>query len=224
MRTILLDIDDTILDFHECAKATILRASEDFGVDFTQDMLSFYMEQNAFLWGQYEKGIITREDIFRTRFPLLFKEYGYNVDGLSFEDSFQKYFKTQYKFVDGAVELVEYLASKYDLYVASNSLLETQVSRLTSAGLYKYFKRLFVSDAIDYQKPTKEFFEGCFCQIPNFKKEETIIIGDSLSSDIKGGCMVGIKTCWFNPKQIKNNTEFKADYEITSLDEIKNIL
>ena len=224
MKTILLDIDDTILDFHECAKATILRASEDFGVDFTQDMLSFYMEQNAFLWGQYEKGIITREDIFRTRFPLLFKEYGYNVDGLSFEDSFQKYFKTQYKFVDGAVELVEYLASKYDLYVASNSLLETQVSRLTSAGLYKYFKRLFVSDAIDYQKPTKEFFEGCFCQIPNFKKEETIIIGDSLSSDIKGGCMVGIKTCWFNPKQIKNNTEFKADYEITSLDEIKNIL
>ena len=224
MRTILLDIDDTILDFHECAKATILRASEDFGVDFTQDMLSFYMEQNAFLWGQYEKGIITREDIFRTRFPLLFKEYGYDVDGIEFENAFQKYFKTQYKFVNGAVELVEYLASKYDLYVASNSLLETQVSRLTSAGLYKYFKRLFVSDAIGYQKPTKEFFEGCFCQIPNFKKEETIIIGDSLSSDIKGGCMVGIKTCWFNPKQIKNNTEFKADYEITSLDEIKNIL
>lgn len=224
MRTILLDIDDTILDFHECAKSTILRASEDFGVDFTQDMLSFYMEQNAFLWGQYEKGIITREDIFKTRFPMLFKEYGYDVDGIEFENAFQKYFKTQYKFVDGAVELVEYLASKYDLYVASNSLLETQVSRLTSAGLYKYFKRLFVSDAIGYQKPTKEFFEGCFCQIPNFKKEETIIIGDSLSSDIKGGCMVGIKTCWFNSKQIKNNTEYKADYEITSLDEIKNIL
>ena len=224
MKTILLDIDDTILDFHECAKATILRASEDFCVDFTEEMLSYYMEQNAFLWGQYEKGIITREDIFRTRFPMLFKEYGFNVDGIEFESAFQKYFKTQYKFVDGAVELVKYLSSKYDLYVASNSLIETQVSRLTSAGLYKYFKKLFVSDSIGYQKPTKEFFEGCFCQIPNFNKEETIIIGDSLSSDIKGGCMVGIKTCWFNPKRIENNTEFKADYEITSLDEIKNIL
>lgn len=224
MKTILLDIDDTILDFQECAKATILRASEDFCVDFTEEMLTYYMEQNAFLWGQYEKGIISREDIFRTRFPLLFKEYGYDVNGLAFEDAFQKYFKTQYKFVEGAVELVEYLASKYDLYVASNSLLSTQVSRLTNAGLYEYFKDLFVSDAIGYQKPTKEFFEGCFCKIPNFSKEETIIIGDSLSSDIKGGCQVGIKTCWYNPKKLQNNTEFKADYEITSLDEIKNIL
>ena len=224
MRIILLDIDDTILDFQECAKATILRASEDFCVDFTEEMLTYYMEQNAFLWGQYEKGIISREDIFRTRFPLLFKEYGYDVNGLAFEDAFQKYFKTQYKFVEGAVELVEYLASKYDLYVASNSLLSTHVSRLTSAGLYHYFKDLFVSDAIGHQKPTKEFFEGCFCKIPNFSKEETIIIGDSLSSDIKGGCQVGIKTCWYNPKKLQNNTEFKADYEITSLDEIKNIL
>ena len=224
MKTILLDIDDTILDFHECAKATILRASEDFGVEFTDKMLSFYMEQNAFLWGQYEKGVITIEDIFRTRFPLLFKEYVYDVDGIEFENAFQKYFKTQYKFVDGAVELVEYLAKKYDLYVASNSLLSTQVSRLTSAGLYHHFKDLFVSDAIGYQKPTKEFFEGCFCKIPNFNKEETIIIGDSLSSDIKGGCRVGIKTCWFNPKKLENNTEYNPDYEVRTLEEIKNIL
>lgn len=224
MKTILLDIDDTILDFHECAKATIMRASEDFGVIFTEKMLNYYMEQNAFLWGQYEKGIITRDDIFRTRFPLLFKEYGFEVDGLEFESAFQKYFKTQYKFVDGAVEIVEYLSQKYDLYVASNSLLDTQIKRLTSAGLYKYFKKLFVSDAIGYQKPTKEFFDGCFCQIPNFNKEETIIIGDSLSSDIKGGCIAGIKTCWFNPKKIENVTNYKADYEITRLSEIKNIL
>ena len=116
------------------------------------------------------------------------------------------------------------MASKYDLYVASNSLLSTQVSRLTSAGLYHHFKDLFVSDAIGHQKPTKEFFEGCFCKIPNFNREETIIIGDSLSSDIKGGCNVGIKTCWFNPKKQENTTEYKADYEITSLEEIKNIL
>lgn len=224
MKTVLLDIDDTILDFHECAKATIMRASEDFGVIFTEKMLNYYMEQNAFLWGQYEKGIITRDDIFRTRFPLLFKEYGYKIDGLEFENAFQQYFKTQYKFVDGAVEIVEYLNKKYELYVASNSLLDTQIKRLTSAGLYKYFKKLFVSDAIGYQKPTKEFFEGCFCQIPDFNKDETIIIGDSLSSDIKGGYNAGIKTCWFNPKNIENQTEYKADYEITRLCEIKNIL
>ena len=135
MKTILLDIDDTIFDFHESAKATILRASKDFGISFTDEMLDYYMEQNAFLWGQYEKGIITREDIFRTRFPMLFKEYGYEVDGIEFENAFQKYFKTQCVLIDGAVDLVKYLSAKYDLYVASNSLIETQRQRLTSAGL-----------------------------------------------------------------------------------------
>lgn len=224
MKTVLLDIDDTILDFHECAKATIMRSCEDFGIEFTTEMLSYYMEQNAFLWGQYEKGIITREDIFMTRFPLLFKHYGFVVDGLEFENAFQTYFKSQYKFVDGAVETVKYLSEKYDLYVASNSLLETQICRLTNAGLYNYFKKLFVSDDIGYQKPTKEFFEGCFNRISGFDPAETIIIGDSLTSDIKGGYNAGIKTCWFNPKKIENDTDYKPDYEIARLCEIKNIL
>lgn len=224
MKTILLDIDDTIFDFHESAKATILRASKDFGISFTDEMLDYYMEQNAFLWGQYEKGIITREDIFRTRFPMLFKEYGYEVDGIEFENAFQKYFKTQYVLIDGAVDLVKYLSAKYDLYVASNSLIETQRQRLTSAGLIGYFKDIFVSDLFGYQKPTKEFFNCCFERINDFDFKRTIIIGDSLSSDIKGGCLAGIKTCWFNPQKQENKTEFKADYEITSLDEIKKIL
>lgn len=224
MKTILLDIDDTILDFHECAKATIIRACEDFNISFTEEMLHYYMKQNAFLWGEYEKGIITREDIFRTRFPNLFKEYGFKIDGIEFESAFQKYFKTQHKFIDGAEEIVEYLGNKYDLYVASNSLLSTQTSRLTSAGLYKYFKKIFVSDVIGYQKPTTEFFEGCFCQIDDFNKKETIIIGDSLNSDIKGGCLAGIKTCWYNPKKIENKTIYHADYVIHNLCEIKNIL
>lgn len=224
MKTVLLDIDDTILDFHECAKYTILRAAQDFGVNFTSEMLAFYMEQNAFLWGQYEKGIITRDDIFKTRFPMLFKRYGYSVDGIVFENAFQKYFKTQYKFVEGAYECVRYLSSKYDLYAASNSLMETQISRLKASGLYKYFKNLFVSDVIGAQKPTYEFFSCCFSKISDFNPKETIIIGDSLTSDIQGGLRAGIKTCWFNPKKIINDTEFKADYEINSLSEIPNIL
>lgn len=224
MKTILLDIDDTIFDFHESAKATILKCSNDFGIKFTPEMLSHYMKQNEFLWGQYEKGIITREDIFRVRFPQLFKEYNINIDGIAFEESFQKHFKTEFKLIDGAIEMIKYLSNKYDLYVASNSLIETQRKRLTSAGLIQYFNDIFVSDLFGYQKPTREFFNCCFKRIPDFDNDKTIIIGDSLSSDIKGGCIAGIKTCWFNPKKKENKTEYKADYEITSLLEIKNIL
>lgn len=224
MKTVLLDVDDTIIDFHESAKATIIKAGQDFNVKITDDMLAYYMTQNDILWGEYEKGIIEREEIFRLRFPLLFKEYGYCIDGIEFEHLFQEYFKSETILVDGAKEFVEYLYSKYDLYVASNSLMETQQQRLKKAGLINYFKDIFVSDVFACQKPTKQFFDRCFSKIVDFDKNETIIIGDSLTSDIKGGCMAGIKTCWFNPFSKVNNTEFKPDFEINKLSDIKNIL
>jgi 2-haloacid dehalogenase len=63
----------------------------------------------------------------------------------------------------------------------------------------------------------KEYFDYCFLRIENFIPEEAIIIGDSLSSDIKGGNNAGITTCWFNPDRKINNTDAKVDYEIHSL-------
>ncbi len=224
MKTVLLDVDDTIIDFHESAKATIIKAGRDFNIKITDDMLAYYMTQNDILWGEYEKGIIDRDEIFRLRFPLLFKEYGYCIDGIEFERLFQEYFKSETILVDGAKEFVEYLYSKYDLYVASNSLMETQQQRLKKAGLINYFKDIFVSDVFACQKPTRQFFDCCFSKIVNFDKNETIIIGDSLTSDIKGGCTAGIKTCWFNPFFKINNTEFKPDFEINKLSDIKGIL
>ena len=224
MKIVLLDIDDTIFDFYESAKATILKCCKDFNIEFTDKMIAHYMEQNEFLWGQFEKKVITREDIFRKRFPELFKEYGIDIDGIEFEEAFQKYFKTEYKLIEGAVEIIKYLSEKYDLYIVSNSLIDTQIKRLTAAGIIEYFKDLFVSDIVGYQKPTKEFFNCCFEKIPDFDNQNTIIIGDSLSSDIKGGYNAGIKTCWFNPKRKINKTEYKANYEIASLNELRNIL
>ncbi len=224
MKIVLLDIDDTIFDFYESAKATIIKCCKDYNIEFTDKMIEHYMEQNEFLWQQYEKRIITREDIFRKRFPELFKEYGIEIDGIKFEESFQKYFKTEYKLIEGAVEIIKYLSEKYDLYIVSNSLIDTQRRRLTAAGIIQYFKDLFVSDIFGYQKPTKEFFNCCFARIPNFENQNAIIIGDSLSSDIKGGYNAGIKTCWFNPTKRHNITKIEPDYEITSLEEIKNIL
>lgn len=224
MKTILLDIDDTIFDFHKCAAASILKSAQEFGIDFTNEMLERYFEQNWFLWGEYEKKIIEREDIFRMRFPLLFEEFNINADGIAFEDAFQRYFMLECEPIEGSKEFVDYLCSKYDVYIVSNSMEATQKSRLKKAGLEGCFKEIFVSDVVGHQKPTKEFFEHCICRIKNFDPKETMIIGDSLSSDIQGGINAGIKTCWFNPKHKVNDTNLPCDYEISKLEEIKNIL
>ena len=224
IKTVLIDIDDTILDFTRSARAAILHSAKDMQIAFTEDMLEHYFQLNVMLWEDYENGEIKREDIFKQRFPRVFAEFNINADGLEFENKFQKYFQYEYVFVDGAKEILEYLAPKYDLYIVSNSTYKMQYCRLTTAGVCDYFKKIFVSDKIGHQKPTKEFFDCCFEQIPNFNPEETIIIGDSLTSDIKGGIMAGIKTCWLNTKDIKELRTIKPDYEIFSLEEIKNIL
>ena len=87
-----------------------------------------------------------------------------------------------------------------------------------------YFKGIFISEQLGFVKPQKEFFDAVFSKIPDFKKEEAIIIGDSLSSDIKGGNNAEIKTCWFNPKRIENNCDVHIDYEIHSLKDLYEIL
>ncbi len=224
MKTILLDIDDTIFDFHKCATNSILKSAKDMNIDFTEEMLERYFEQNWFLWGEYEKKIIEREDIFRMRFPLLFEEFNIQADGIAFEDAFQKYFMLECEPVEGAKDFVDYLCSKYEVYIVSNSMELTQKSRLKKAGLDNCFKEIFVSDVVGHQKPTKEFFDHCICKIKDFNHEETIIIGDSLSSDIQGGINAGIKTCWFNPKHKVNDRNLRCDYEISKLEDIKKIL
>ena len=126
--------------------------------------------------------------------------------------------------MNGAEELLENLCKKYNLYVITNGITKVQKGRIKSANLKKYFKDIFISEEIGYDKPSIEYFEHCFERIEDFKKENAVIIGDSLSSDIQGGVNAGVKTIWFNPKGEKNNSSVKPDYEVSDLKEIEKLL
>src|SRR5690606_32564259 len=112
----------------------------------------------------------------------------------------------------------------FQLYIVTNGVPETQYKRLKNAKLDHYFKHIFVSVEIGYQKPMKEFFDYVFERIPDVKLEETLIIGDSLSSDIQGGINAGIDTCWFNRNRKQNQSPFKPTYEIHDLKELYSII
>ena len=101
---------------------------------------------------------------------------------------------------------------------------KVQMSRIKSAGIEKYLEKIFLSEQIGYEKPSPPFFEKCFAQIPDFKKEEALILGDSLTSDIRGGKNAGILTVWFHPSGKKVEEEIVPDYEIGKLEELKTIL
>ena len=110
------------------------------------------------------------------------------------------------------------------MYLASNGAVKVQMSRIKSAGIEKYLEKIFLSEQIGYEKPSPQFFEKCFAQIPDFIKEEALILGDSLTSDIRGGKNAGILTVWFHPSGKKVEEEIVPDYEIGKLEELKTIL
>lgn len=223
-QTIFIDLDDTILDFSVAEHAAISKTFRQVGMEPTPELLARYSAINLSQWEAYERGEISRETVLVRRFELLFQELGSDLDAQSTEDIYRGYLSIGHYFIDGAVEILEYLAPKYDLFLASNGVAATQYSRLKSANISHFFKEIFISEVTGSHKPEKAYFDYCFARIPNFDPTKALMIGDSLTSDIRGGKNAGIRTCWFNPKHKPHRPEIEPDYEVFSLEELKTIL
>lgn len=222
--TILLDADDTLFDFAACEREALRLAFERYGFYLNEDIREAYTLINEGLWKQHEKGIIDRDTVINRRFKILFERFEIMGMKEGFEEAYQELLGMQHILIDDAMQVIEYLYNKYDLFIVTNGVTKTQHRRLHESGIAPYIKKIFISEETGFQKPMKEYFDYCFEKINNAKRKETIIIGDSLSSDIKGGNNAGITTCWYNPKSYINNTDSKVDIEIRNLRELYVIL
>lgn len=223
-QTLLFDVDDTLLDFGAAEQEALSLLFQEQNVSLTTNMVTRYKEINQRLWSDFEEGKINRDEVVNTRFSLLLKEYGKEVDGVLLEATYRKHLEEGHLLIDGAFELISSLYKQYDLYIVTNGVSKTQYRRLQDSGLNELFKDIFVSEDTGFQKPMKEFFDYVFAKIPHFSIQNTLIIGDSLSSDIKGGQLAGIDTCWYNPNKKENSTGIIPNYQIQKLDELYQIL
>ena len=224
IRYVLFDVDDTLLDFGKAEAAAIRKTFERIGIPVTDELIRRYSEINAQQWSRFEKGEITREKLLTERFDILFSELGINVPSEMAQASYEYLLGIGHYFVDGAEELLEALKDKYELYIVSNGNASVQDRRLKSAGIIPYFKDIFISERVGFNKPSAEFFDACFEHIPGFEKDKAVIVGDRLSSDILGGINAGVKTCWFNPRGDAPDPDIPADYEIKHLGELPALL
>lgn len=224
IKTLLLDLDDTILDFHAAERVALSSALSDMGVPPTEACLSRYKEINRSCWERLERGELTREEVLVVRFDILFSELGYTVSAAETQRIYEYKLSLEHPFMEGAEELLEALYGKYALYIASNGTASVQDRRIADTGIARYFDGIFISQRVGANKPDREFFDRCFAKIKDFNKSETMIVGDSLSSDILGGKNAGILTCHFNPQKRANATDIIPDFEISSLDELIPLL
>lgn len=225
IKVIFLDIDNTILDFDAAAEESMKECFRRAGLVYKPEMLSVFHEVNHKVWQRIEKGELTMDDLFYVRWQPVLKQLGLEADGVEMEKNFRILLKYSAVPVKGAYDILEYLFRKYRLCAASNGPYDQQITRLQKADMLKSFEHCFVSEKIGADKPGKDFFDGCFAQLPGILPEETMIIGDSLTADIAGGKVYGLKTCWFdkNKQQTELKSDEKPDYIVTDLSEIKEI-
>ncbi len=224
LKNILLDLDDTILDFHKAEKAAVKKALTALGIRHDEEVLARYSVLNLAQWKLLEQGKLTRPEVKVRRFELLFSELGCDCSAEKAAAVYEGLLGIGHYFIDGAEEMLRELSKDYPLFLASNGTASVQQGRIKSAGIEKYFAGIFISEQIGFNKPDARFFEYCFKHMPDFKKEETVIIGDSLSSDIQGGINSGIRTVWFNPSGKTAPAETMPNYQISRLCELNELV
>lgn len=224
IKAVLLDSDDTILDFQMAEHIALKKTLAQIGIEPTEENISLYSEINKRHWEMLERGELTRPQVLVRRFDRFFEALGVEGDSEATQASYNHNLGIGHYFIPGAVELLENLSRDYKLYMVTNGNESVQVPRLASAGIEHFFEEIFISQRIGCDKPQIEFFERCFEKMPHYEKDEMIIIGDSLTSDIKGGINAGIHTCWFNPRGKQGREDIVPEYVVGSLDEIPELL
>lgn len=213
---LLLDLDDTVLDFHKAERLALSRTLSELGVEPEEAVLRLYHEINQWHWEQLELGAMSREQVLLGRFDMLFQRLGRKALAEECAWRYEENLARGHFFMPGALETLEALRGRYRMFLMSNGTAKVQQGRLTSAKLYPFFEEIFISQEIGWDKPAKEFYDCCFAQIPGFDREKALAVGDSLTSDIRGGANAGVKTVWVNPER-RPWTGIKPDYEIENL-------
>lgn len=225
IKNIFFDLDETILDFTKAERVALKNTLEHFGAPSVDAVLERYHVINIEHWKRLEKGELTREQVKMGRYEQLFSELGLEkIDAGAVTRYYEGRLAIGHYFIDGARETLNSLFGSYRLFLVTNGSRKVQESRLKSARIEGFFDGVFISEVIGYDKPDRRFFESCFDKIPDFSKSESIIIGDSLTSDILGGKNCGIKTVWYNKNNVENKTDILPDYETDSLYQIGELI
>lgn len=226
IKTLLWDVDGTLLDFTKSEEYGIRKCFEKFGLgECTDEMLARYSKINRKYWGMLERAEITKQQVLIERFVEFFESENIDFNNVDeFNDEYQISLGDKSFPCKNAIETVTALKGKYKQYAVTNGTIIAQQRKLKQSGLINIFDDVFISDEIGYEKPNIQFFNAVQEKIGKFNKNEVMIIGDSLSSDMQGGNNADILCCWYNPHNAERKNNIKIDFEIKDISEILNIL
>ncbi len=225
IHTVLWDVDGTLLDFDAAERAAIRAMFSEFGLgECTDAMLARYSEINIGLWQRLERGEVSKIQVLTGRFEQFFGEYGIRPDIVpEFNAKYQLALGDTIVYRDDSLNVVKALKGKVKQYVVSNGTVAAQTKKLERSKLGELMDGVFLSERMGIEKPNIRFFERVFSEIRPDDLSKVMIIGDSLTSDIRGGMNAGIKTCWYNPGRKPIPGDSRPDHVISDLHELETL-
>ena len=221
---LLFDADHTLFDFNKSEYFALKGALDFYSLPSSDDVIERYSVINIKYWKMLERGEIDKKSLMLARFVEFAKEYGFEDKAEALSDLYMKNLAGEAHLFDGALELVAELSKKYRLFIITNGVKSTQDGRFALSPITQYFEKIFISELIGAEKPSKVFFDAVENGIDGYCREKAIVIGDSLSSDIKGAINAGIDCIWYNPMEKDAPEGWNITYTVKSFDEILEIL
>jgi YjjG family noncanonical pyrimidine nucleotidase len=221
---LLFDADGTLFDYDRAEGAALKDTFELLGLPYDARYAAVYRQINADIWLDFEEGRVTQERLRTKRFELLFDAIQIDCDPAVFSPRYLESLASYADLVDGAEDVLGELHSQAGLLLITNGLSDVQRSRFARATVMQYFADVVISEEVGAAKPDPEIFDVAFAKMGYPGREEVLMVGDSLTSDIKGGNLYGIDTCWFNPGRRPRDPDVRVQYEIYELKELLDIL
>ena len=221
---LLFDADNTLFDFDRADHLAFAASCEAVGIEYSEELLRRYWVHNDACWTMFDRGEATKDFICLERFRRFFAELGIGADPVAANDAHLKTLSTCAFPTPHSVEVCRTLSKTHRLFLITNAVASVQRGRLARAEIRPYLEAAFISEEAGAQKPTKEYFDYVFAHIDGITKENCLVIGDSLTSDIQGANNYGLPCCWYNPKHIVNDYNLRVDFEIFDLFDLVQIV
>jgi YjjG family noncanonical pyrimidine nucleotidase len=226
-KLVIFDADNTLIDFHKCEQFGLEYMFRQFNIKPSEKLFSTFSKIDHSLWtkGNYQDIQISKENIPIYRFKLLFEICDIDLKEFDLANNlFMEGFKRAIFPLKESHEIVEYLHNKGIIVcVATNGLVELQYPRIRNTSFGKYITQIVASEEVGLNKPDPLIFMKIL-DFTGIHSNEVLVVGDSLSNDVLEAKNTGLKSVWYNPNRSKNSSGISSDYEISNMNELKNII
>ena len=221
-KAILLDADGTILDFEAAEENAVNGLLELLGMT-DPEAAQIYRKYNAECWKMLEKGQLTQKELEVRRFALFLEHYGMKNDAREVADAYIDLLSKQDIILDGALEAVCELEKLAPLAVVTNGIPRVQHGRMDHSPLRPHFGPYVISGEAGVSKPDPRLLQIALDQL-GVDVKDSLMVGDSLSSDIRAASNAGMDACWINPAHKQRPADMNIRYEIEHIRDLPAIL